>query len=96
MIEAEGSFTIQALRTFKIGWDANLHEDVGDSTIDNKMKGEFIAKSIRAVFEPVLSVEFGQDNMDELFTRYAKQVVQLIEFETLEYTNVVVSITKVS
>ncbi|KAK8464311.1 hypothetical protein PHAVU_011G176100, partial [Phaseolus vulgaris] len=91
VIEAEGSFTIQALRTFKIGWDANLHEDVGDSNLDSKMKGEFIVKSIRAVFEPVLSVEFGQDNMDELFTRYAKQVVQLIEFETLEYTNVVVS-----
>ena len=96
MIEAEGSFTLQTLRTFNIGWDANLHEDVGDSNLDSKMKGEFIVKSIRAVFEPVLSVEFGQDNMDELFTRFANQVVQLIEFETLEYTNVVVSITKVS
>ncbi|ESW05401.1 hypothetical protein PHAVU_011G176200, partial [Phaseolus vulgaris] len=96
VIEAEGSFTLQTLRTFNIGWNANLHEDVGDSNLDSKMKGEFIVKSIRAVFEPVLSVEFGQDNMDELFTRFANQVVQLIEFETLEYTNVVVSITKVS
>ena len=95
VVEEEGSFTLQTLRTFNIGWDANLHEDVGDSILDSKMRGEFIAKSIRAVFEPLFSVEFGEDTMDELFTRYAKRVAQLIELETLEYTNVVVSMTKV-
>ncbi|KAK7382311.1 hypothetical protein VNO80_01162 [Phaseolus coccineus] len=87
VIEAEGSFTLQTLKTFNIGWDANLHEDVGDSILDSKMKGEFIAKYIRAIFEPLLSVEFGEDTMDELFTRFANQVAQLIELETLEYTN---------
>ena len=96
MIEEEGSFAIQTLRTFNIGWDANLHEDVDDSILDSKMKGEFVAKSIRAVFDPLLSVEFGEDTMDEFFTRYAKKVASLIELETLEYTNVVVSMSKVS
>ena len=96
MIEAEGSFTLQTLRTFNIGWDANRDEDVGDSILDCKMRGDFIAKSTRAVFEPLLSAEFGEDTMDELFTRFAKRVAQLIELETLEYTNVVVSMTKVS
>ena len=97
VVEEEGSFTLQTLRTFNMDWDANLHEDVGDSILDDsKMKGEFIAKYIRAVFEPLLSVEFGEDTMEELFTRFAKRVAQLIELETLEYTNVVVSMTKVS
>nr|KYP45503.1 Jasmonate O-methyltransferase [Cajanus cajan] len=95
VIEAEGSFTIGTLKTMKIGWDANLEEDVDDSILDSKMRGEFTAKSMRAVLEPILSVEFGKDIMDELFLRFAKLVAQLIdELETLEYTNVVVSVTK--
>ncbi|XP_052724723.1 7-methylxanthosine synthase 1-like isoform X1 [Vigna angularis] len=96
VIEEEGSFAIQTLRTFSIGWDANLHEDVDDSILDSKMKGEFVAKSIRAVSEPLFSVEFGEDTTDEIFKRFEKKVSQLIEFQTLEYTNVSVSMAKVS
>ncbi|XP_027337262.1 7-methylxanthosine synthase 1-like [Abrus precatorius] len=91
--EEEGSFTLETLKTIKMGWDANLQEDV-DFVVDSKMKGELIAKSIRAVFETLLSAEFGEDIMDELFSRYAKLVAKLAELETLEHTNVVVSITK--
>ncbi|WVZ16288.1 hypothetical protein V8G54_009270 [Vigna mungo] len=96
VIEEEGSFVIQTLRTFNIGWDANLHEDVDDSILDSKMKGEFVAKSMRAVFEPLLSVEFGKDTTDELFKRFEKKVSLLFEFQTLEYTNVSLSMAKVS
>jgi len=96
VIEEEGSFAIQTLRSFNIGWDANIHEDVSDSILDSKMKVEFLTKYVRAIFEPLLSVEFGKDTMDELFTRFARKVAQLIEFETLEYTHVVVSLAKVS
>ncbi|QCE03234.1 S-adenosyl-L-methionine-dependent methyltransferase [Vigna unguiculata] len=52
------------------------------------MKVEFLTKYVRAIFEPLLAVEFGKDTMDELFTRFARKVAQLIEFETLEYTHV--------
>ncbi|KAH1068554.1 hypothetical protein GYH30_006217 [Glycine max] len=94
VIEREGSFTLQTLKTIKIGWDANLEEEVDDGILDSKIRGEFIAKSIRAVLEPILSAEFSEDIMDELFSRYANLVAQLIEVETLEYTNVVVTLTK--
>lgn len=30
VIEREGSFTLQTLKTIKIGWDANLEEEVDD------------------------------------------------------------------
>ncbi|TKY63369.1 Theobromine synthase 2 [Spatholobus suberectus] len=94
VIEAEGSFTLQMLKAFKMGWDANLQEEVVDSVLDSKMKGEFIAKYIRSVFEPILIIGFGKDIMEELFSRFAKKVSQLIELDTLEYTNLVMSMRK--
>lgn len=74
--------------------DANLQEDVDDFILNSKMRGELITKTIRAVFEPLLSAEFGEGIIDELFLRYAKLVAQLIEVETLEHTNVVVPMRK--
>ncbi|KAK7390458.1 hypothetical protein VNO78_25764 [Psophocarpus tetragonolobus] len=94
VIKAEGSFILQTLKTFKMGWDANLQNEVSDSVVDNKIRGEFIAKTIRAVFEPLLSAEFGKNVMDELFSRFTKKVSKLVEFDTLEYTNLVMSMRK--
>ncbi|KAL2337893.1 hypothetical protein Fmac_012339 [Flemingia macrophylla] len=96
VIETEGSFILETLKTFKIGWDANFEEEVGDYVLDNKMRGEFIAKSIRSVFEPLLTAEFGKDIMGELFSRFGEKVAQLIELDTLEYTNLVMSMRKAS
>jgi len=50
VVKEEGSFTLQTLKTFKIGWDANLQEDTVDCVLDSKMRGEFIAKYHRACF----------------------------------------------
>ncbi|KAJ1389329.1 SAM dependent carboxyl methyltransferase [Sesbania bispinosa] len=94
VIEVEGSFILQTLKTIQMGCDADIQEDVDNYVLNSKMRGEFISKSIRAVFEPLLSVEFGKDMMDELFSRFSKKVSQLMELETLEYTNVVISLTK--
>ncbi|KAK7390452.1 hypothetical protein VNO78_25762 [Psophocarpus tetragonolobus] len=93
VIEAERSFTIQTLKTFKMGWDANLQEEV-DYVLDSKMRGGFIAKSIRSVFEPLLMNVFGKDIMDELFSRLATKASQLIELDKLYYTNLVMSMRK--
>ncbi|XP_058740068.1 probable caffeine synthase MTL2 [Vicia villosa] len=94
VIEAEGSFTLRIVKTFKIGWDANLQEDVTDYVVDSKMRGEFIAKYHRAVYEPILIASFGENVMDELFSRLAKMLVKLVEIETLEFTNIVLFLTK--
>ncbi|KAL2337250.1 hypothetical protein Fmac_011696 [Flemingia macrophylla] len=50
VIETEGSFILETLKTFKIGWDANIEEEVGDYVLNNKMRGEFKAKSILDLF----------------------------------------------
>ncbi|GAU44828.1 hypothetical protein TSUD_327100 [Trifolium subterraneum] len=92
LIEEEGSFTLQTIKTFKMGWDANLEEDIVDDVVDSKMRGEFIAKYIRAVYEPLFIAEFGENIMDELFSRYAKMITELIEIETLEFINILTEI----
>ncbi|CAK8542756.1 unnamed protein product [Lathyrus sativus] len=94
VIETEGSFTIQIIKTFKMGWDANLEKDNVDYVVDGKMRGEFISKYHRAVFEPLLIAKFGENIMDALFSRFAKLLTQLIELETLEFTNIVLFLTK--
>ncbi|KAI5427931.1 hypothetical protein KIW84_033090 [Lathyrus oleraceus] len=93
MIEIEGSFIIQTLKTFKIGWDANLQEDTVDY-IDSKMRGEFIAKYHRACFESLLIHEFGETIMDELFSRFAKLIAQFIELKSPDFFNIVLFMTK--
>ncbi|KAJ1411242.1 SAM dependent carboxyl methyltransferase [Sesbania bispinosa] len=94
IIEVEGSFTLQTLKTFQIGFDVDIHDDVDNSFLNRKGRGEFIAKAHRAGLESLLSTEFGKDMMDELFSRFSKKVSQLMELETLEYTTIVISLTK--
>jgi len=94
LIEAEGSFILQTIKTFKMGWDANLEKDNVDYVVDSKMRGEFIAKYHRAVYQPLLIAGFGEKIMDELFSRFAKLIAQLIEIDTLEFTNIVLFVTK--
>lgn len=91
VIEAEGSFTLQIIKTFKMGWD---EKDNVNYVVDRKMRGEFIAKYHRAVFEPLLIAGFGENIMDALFSRFAKLLTQLIQLETLEFTNIVLFVTK--
>jgi len=94
VIETEGSFTLQTLKTFKIGWDANLQEDIVDYVVDSKMRGEFIAKYHRACFESLLIGEFGENIMDDLFSRFAKLIAQFIEIKSPDFFNIVLFMTK--
>jgi jasmonate O-methyltransferase len=95
LIEAEGSFTLQEIKTFKMAWDANLEKENVDDVVGSKVRGDFIAKYLRSAFEPLLIAGFGENIMDELFSRFAKLIAELIEIETLELiTNIVLVVTK--
>ncbi|KAJ1411245.1 SAM dependent carboxyl methyltransferase [Sesbania bispinosa] len=94
VIEVEGSFTLQTLKTFQIGYDVDIQEDIDNYVLNSKVRGDFIAMSHRAGFELLLSAEFGKDMMDGLFSRFSKKVSQLLELETLKYTTIVISLTK--
>jgi len=94
VVAAEGSFILQTLKAFKIGLDANLQEDIVDHVVDSKMRGEFIAKYHRAFLESILIAQFGEDIMDELFSRFAKQITQFMELKSPDVFNITLFMTK--
>lgn len=95
VIKSEGSFTLQTLKTFKTGYVDLQEDNIASHVPDSKIKGEFLAKHIRAFFEPLLlAYSFGHNIMDEIFLRFSKLAAQLIELETYEVTNIVLIMTK--
>ncbi|KAJ9559995.1 hypothetical protein OSB04_005155 [Centaurea solstitialis] len=67
-VEKEGSFVVNCAEAFEIEWDG------GDSSDLKESSGTRVAKTIRAVVEPMMESHFhlGEKMMDELFMRYAK------------------------
>lgn len=98
VIEEEGSFIINRLEAFEIGWDGG---PVGESGV---RKHEFepqewcrakqVAKTIRAVVEPMLEVQFGKQIMDELFDRYAQLVQHYFSKTVAKHINLLISVTR--
>ena len=95
VIEAEGSFILQKLETIKSRWDEGLNESGNDDFVsDTNMGADFIAKYVRATTEPLLKAQFGEGIIDELFLRFRKKVVRLLEEEKLEHANLVMFMIK--
>ncbi|QHN99203.1 Salicylate/benzoate carboxyl methyltransferase [Arachis hypogaea] len=97
VIEEEGSFTLLRLESVTLDWDAHINEDINDDNneLDLNMRAEFIAKYHRAVLEPLLKAQFGEELMDQLFLRFKNKVVQwLMEVQVLELSTLVISLIK--
>ncbi|XP_058785632.1 probable caffeine synthase MTL2 [Vicia villosa] len=91
VIEEEGSFDVQSLETITTDWVKTI--DVIDDE-DGDTRAEGVATFIRAVAEPILKSEFGEEIMDELFNRFKNKIIQLEGVEKLEVPNLVMHITK--
>ncbi|RDX96346.1 Salicylate carboxymethyltransferase, partial [Mucuna pruriens] len=96
VIKEEGSFDIQRLETIRTDWVKNINVSDDDFLIDEDMRAEGVAKYIRAIAEPILKSEFGEEIMDELFSRFKNKIIQLDGVEKLEIPNQVMHITKSS
>ncbi|KAK7409814.1 hypothetical protein VNO78_00151 [Psophocarpus tetragonolobus] len=95
LIEAEGSFTLQKMETFKSRWDEGLKEnDNDDLLLDTNVRANFIAKYVRATTEPFLTAQFGGGIIDELFFRFRNKVAELLEEVILEHAYLVMFMTK--
>lgn len=92
LAEKEGSFLVDGVEAFEIEWDG------GDSGVLEDSSGKRVAKTIRAVVEPMLAIHFDLDPvmMDELFRRYAKIIDDCFSETRLKYTNLVISFLKMS
>ncbi|KAI7734932.1 hypothetical protein M8C21_019820 [Ambrosia artemisiifolia] len=86
-VEIEGSFVVVDVEAFEIEWDD------GDWSSHKISSGNRVAKTIRAVVEPMLETHFhlGPGIMDELFRRYAKIIDDCFSERKLKYINLVIS-----
>ncbi|XP_054787473.1 probable caffeine synthase MTL2 [Prosopis cineraria] len=95
IIKGEGSFSIERFESIKTSWDgSSLDEEGIESFEDDDERGEFVARYVRAIFEPLLKVHFGEGVMDELFLRFKNKVIQFLP--KLVYNAFVISLVKIA
>ncbi|MED6107569.1 hypothetical protein PIB30_015318 [Stylosanthes scabra] len=92
VIESEGSFTLQKLEAVSYPWDEGMNKNNGNH--DTDMSADLFARHQRATAEPMIKAEFGEGIIDELFLRYRKKLVMKLDEEKLEYTILVMFMTK--
>ncbi|CAF1983586.1 hypothetical protein YC2023_084107 [Brassica napus] len=97
-IEKEGSFLIDRLQVSPVNWEGGSvteeNYDILRSKPEALASGRRVAKTIRAVIEPMLEPTFGHNVMDELFERYAKIVGEYSYVSSPRYAIVNVSLVK--
>ncbi|KAJ0247777.1 Jasmonate O-methyltransferase [Hirschfeldia incana] len=97
-IEKEGSFSIDRLEICPVDWEGGSISDESYDIVRSKPEalasGQRVAKTIRAVVEPMLEPTFGQNVMDELFERYAKLVGEYVYVSSPRYTIIIVSLLR--
>lgn len=99
VIEEEGSFIVNHLEAFEIGWDGGFTNDNAFGKHDYELeeelsRGQQVAKTIRAVVESMLESHFGREIMDELFQRYGELVDDYFSKTRAKHINLVVSVTR--
>ncbi|XP_021828251.1 salicylate carboxymethyltransferase-like, partial [Prunus avium] len=92
VIEAEGSLILQNLQVFKNDWDSYIKQ--ANSGLDMKTRAAIFATDIRAVAEPILVSQFGEEAMDDLFHRFEADVHDHMKRENCQFINLVISLTK--
>ncbi|ESQ34837.1 hypothetical protein EUTSA_v10007856mg [Eutrema salsugineum] len=97
-VEKEGSFSIDRLEISPVDWEGGSISEESYDIVRSKPEalasGRRVAKTIRAVIEPMLEPTFGQHVMDELFERYAKIVGEYVYVSSPRYAIVIVSLVK--
>ncbi|KAL3523682.1 hypothetical protein ACH5RR_016516 [Cinchona calisaya] len=79
IIEGEGSFEILNLQTFKL---------------PIKAEAAVVARSIRAIYEPMLASHFGEAIMPDLFNRFAKETEKVLQMGKGFNNNMIISLAK--
>ncbi|KAL2318777.1 hypothetical protein Fmac_032653 [Flemingia macrophylla] len=88
-IEKEGSFVVEGHGAYEIDWDCG-----GSDLSPSLSRGERVARTIRAVVEPMLESHFGSHIIDDLFRRHAQTVEDHLSNHTTNYVNFVISLFK--
>ncbi|XAR61732.1 Jasmonate O-methyltransferase [Bertholletia excelsa] len=90
-VETEGSFAIDRLEAFEVDWDGGV---AAMNAVDSESSGRRVAKTIRAVVEPMLESHFGGHVMDDLFRIYGEIVDAYMSKTKLKFIDVLVSLSR--
>ncbi|ESW28066.1 hypothetical protein PHAVU_003G256000 [Phaseolus vulgaris] len=84
----EGSFAIDRLEVFGVNWNPlERSESVSES-------GYNLAQCMRSVAEPMLVSHFGEDIIEEVFSRFHKILAHRMSEEKTEFSNITVMLTR--
>lgn len=91
VIKQSELFDINHIELFESNWDP--HDDLdGDLVLDSIQSGVNVAKSIRAVVEPLIAHQFGKYILDDLFEIYAQNVAKHLKKVKTKYPVIVLSL----
>ncbi|WVZ80037.1 hypothetical protein U9M48_027552 [Paspalum notatum var. saurae] len=86
-------FNINSFQLFESNWDP--YDDLEGHGVQHSIQsGMNVAKSIRAVMEPLFTSHFGGSVLDELFKEYARNVAKHLEREKTMYSVIVLSLQR--
>ncbi|WVZ80385.1 hypothetical protein U9M48_027860 [Paspalum notatum var. saurae] len=86
-------FNINFVQLFESNWDP--YDDLEGHGVQHTIQsGMNVAKSIRAVMEPLFTSHFGGSVLDELFKEYARNVAKHLESEKTMYSVIVLSLQR--
>ncbi|KAL6629899.1 hypothetical protein ACP70R_029664 [Stipagrostis hirtigluma subsp. patula] len=78
LIEQKELFDIEHMELFESNWDGHDHS-VSNVVLDCANSGKNIAKTVRAGIGPLISNQFGEGILDELFVEFASIVAKHLE-----------------
>ncbi|XP_040376577.1 anthranilate O-methyltransferase 1-like [Oryza brachyantha] len=85
-------FDTDHIELFESNWDPQDDTDDDDVTLHSVRSGINVARSIRAVLEPLIARHFGERIVDDLFDMYAQNVARHLEQVKTKYPVIVLSL----
>ncbi|KAM0944229.1 putative salicylate carboxymethyltransferase [Dioscorea sansibarensis] len=102
VVETEGSFCINSIKSFEASWDA-VNKEHNDMVEENtcvavkiRTTAKLMTKSIRACVESMFVNHFGEEIIDELFGRYNSLLEGYFSKNKVKLTNIVVNMKRIS
>ncbi|KAJ6800411.1 anthranilate O-methyltransferase 3-like [Iris pallida] len=89
VVENEGLFHLEQVQILETNWDP-----IDDSMFNNSASGENVAKCARAMIEPTIDKYFGKAIVEDLFSRYAKNVAKHLLVEKTKHVIFVIVLRK--
>lgn len=94
VIHGDGLLDVEEAQVFEANWDAFDDSDDDSAAFDSDLSGKNVAKYVRAAVQPLISEQFGDAILDELFSRYAANVSRHLLQQKTKHSVFVISLKK--